>query len=101
MLTMVAVIGLVVFLGTLGIAIGMRLPGTERETPVVQMQPERSRFFVLGAGSEEPAGEVSMEVLLARLEQHVRQERAAVETFPERPRSEDLRTKTSSPLAMN
>lgn len=99
MLTTVAVIGLVVVVGTVGLALGLG-PAEAEPQPTVRIQTEQSRFFVLGGGSE-PAGEVPMEVLLARLEQHVRHERAAVEGFPERPRAEDLRTKTTSPLTLN
>lgn len=53
-----------------------------------------SAFFVV-----EKKGEVQMEILLARLEQHVRQERAAVEMFHDEPSAASLRRNTSSPLA--
>lgn len=99
MLTTVAVIGLIVFVGGLGIVLGL---GPERpvEEPRLPAQPEadRSRFFVLRTDGL-PSGELPAEVLLSRLEQHVRQERAVVEQFPDRPSREDLRARTSSPLA--
>jgi hypothetical protein len=97
MLTMVAVIGLIVVVGGVGIVLGLA-PDDRLEADVaVAPPPEPARasaFFVVPEKTE-----VHIEVLLARLEQHVRQERAAVETFHDEPSAASLRSRTSSPLA--
>jgi hypothetical protein len=95
MLATVAVIGLVVFVAVVGLALGLgppdELPAEPRPRPV---ERPPSAFFVA-----EKKTEVQMEILLARLEQHVRQERAAVEMFHDDPSAASLRGQTSSPLA--
>jgi hypothetical protein len=94
MLTMVAVIGLVVVVGGVGLALGLSPDGEPEVVAPVKPVDKPSAFFVV-----EKKAEVQMEILLARLEQHVRQERAAVETFPDDPSAASLRRSTSSPLA--
>lgn len=93
MLTTVAVIGLFVVVGGLGIALGLAPEQRPVAPEPVKPAESPSAFFV------DQKGEVQMEILLARLEQHVRQERAAVEMFHDEPSAASLRRNTSSPLA--
>jgi hypothetical protein len=93
MIAIVAAVGLFIFVAVVGIAFGL---GTFEDPPaeaVIRPPAQPSAFFVKG-----PSAEVQLEILLARLEQHVRQERAAVETFPDQPSAASLRCSTTSPL---
>jgi hypothetical protein len=94
MLATVAVTGLVIFVAVLGIALGLSPPHEEPAPAPRPIERAPSSFFVV-----EKKSEVQMEILLARLEQHVRQERAAVEMFHDDPSTASLRRQTSSPLA--
>jgi hypothetical protein len=95
-----ALVGMIVVLGGLGLMLGLSAAWRNDEAPAegAERQTDRSRFFVLRTEAPALGGEVPVELLLSRLEQHVRQERAAVECFPDQPRAEDLRSRTSSPL---
>ncbi len=103
MLTMFAVIGLIVVVGGVGIVLGLAPPADEEQPAVALAKPteipteKTSAFFV--AQPSQPRAEVQMEILLSRLEQHVRQERHAVEMFHDEPSAANLRRDTSSPLA--
>ncbi len=93
MIEIVAAVGLFVVVAVVGIALGL---GPAQEPPVetdIRPAQQPSAFFVKDASAE-----VQLEILLARLEQHVRQERAAVELFHEQPSAESLRCSTTSPL---
>ena len=58
-----------------------------------------SRFFVAEAAPQDPQiPRVSLEVLLAQIERHVRLEHAAAESFLDFPTSETLHSRTASPL---
>ena len=57
------------------------------------------RFFAVGAPVVPPAvGAVPVDVLLMRLEQHIRLEQAAAESFHQFPTAESLHVRTVSPL---
>ena len=94
MLLTIGLVGTVIFVVVIGIALGLGPVGDEPRPVVPQQAVEkRSAFFVA-----ETRTEVQMEILLARLEQHVRQERAAVEGFHDEPSAASLRCSTTSPL---
>ncbi len=95
MLTLVAVIGTIIVVVGVGVALGLA-PEDEPASAVKPAPAEAtpSTFFIT-----EPRIETQMEILLARLDQHVRQERAAVEMFHDEPSAASLRRNTSSPLA--
>ena len=57
-----------------------------------------SHFFVAQAPQVAPIPRVSLEVLLAQIERHVRLEYAAAESFIDFPSSESLHSRTMSPL---
>jgi hypothetical protein len=69
---------------------------------------EPRRFFVQGenatagadiSGIDMPSpGPMPMETLLLQIERHIRLERAAAESFHDRPTGESLHTRTASPL---
>jgi hypothetical protein len=93
MIEIIALIAFFVVVPIIGVALGLR-PAEEPPVEDRVQEPARpSTFFVRDASAE-----VQLEILLGRLEQHVRQERAAVESFHERPSAESLRCATTSPL---
>ena len=94
MLWMVAVIGMMVLVGGISVVLWLAPPADEPVAEAPRPVEKPSAFFVA-----ETRTEVQMEILLARLEQHVRQERAAVELFHDEPSAATLRGNTSSPLA--
>jgi hypothetical protein len=56
------------------------------------------QFFVADDTMPAAAARVPVEILLAQLEQHVRLEQAAAESFLHVPTNESLHTRTRSPL---
>ncbi len=56
------------------------------------------RFFADGAAPPSPAPAVPHEALLLQIEQHIRLEQAAAESFLSRPSRELLHERTKSPL---
>jgi hypothetical protein len=82
--------------GLAAFALGPDRRRIEAAKPVAEAP--RSQFFLLSQQPAESARDISNELLLARVEQYVRQERAAVEHFPDRPRAEDLRGRAPARL---
>jgi glucose/arabinose dehydrogenase len=73
------------------------LPATQPELPAVKASP--ARFFSERASSAVPVPpQVPIEVLLQQLENHVRLEQAAAESFVAFPTQALLHSKTSSPF---
>ncbi len=79
----------------------------EREAPppVVQAARERQRFFASAPAVRAEAAKdavepelVPVEALLLRIEQHIRLEQAAAESFLNRPTDESLHSRTTSRL---
>ena len=78
----------------------------EREAPplAVQAAREPQRFFVAAPARPESAKDaaepelVPVEALLLRIEQHIRLEQAAAESFLNRPTDESLHSRTTSRL---
>lgn len=66
--------------------------------PVAQIGSLADAFFVHDAALEGIRTRVPIEVLLRRLESHVRLEQAAAESFLMAPTLESLHTRTTSPL---
>ena len=56
------------------------------------------RFFTVAQPLVPPAGALPIDVLLLRLEQHIRLEQAAAESFHQFPTPESLHVRTVSPL---
>jgi hypothetical protein len=92
MIEIVAAVALFIFIAVVGIALGLGSPEERPAETAIRPPAQPSAFFV-----KEPT-EVQLEILLARLEQHVRQERAAVERFHDDPSAASLRCSTTSPL---
>lgn len=101
MIAVAAVVGLVVVLLACGVVLGLGAADPAESMQVAAEQPvERSRFFVVRTDAPGvPAGEVPLELIVSRLEEHVRRERAAVALFHDQPSPDSLRCRTSSPLA--
>jgi len=57
-----------------------------------------AQFFVADEAKPAVAARVPVEILLAQLEQHVRLEQAAAESFLHLPTTDSLHTRTKSPL---
>jgi hypothetical protein len=80
----------------------------EASQPVVQAAREPQRFFASAPGAVPPADQaakartepelVPVEALLLRIEQHIRLEQAAAESFLHRPTGESLHSRTTSRL---
>lgn len=92
---------MVLCMSVLGLAMAAMAFGAatrpERTSSGVAAQPHvakpQARFFV-----EPMAPRVSIEALLAQIENHVRLEQAAAESFVEYPTARMLHSKTSSPF---
>ena len=76
------------------LAFGAATRGEEptKEKPAVRPAMPAPRFFV------DPAGRVPIEALLLQIENHVRLEHAAAESFMEHPNSALLHSRTTSSL---
>ncbi len=95
------------FFGLLGLAIlsipfwiaflGERDAARLEQEPTPVEVPSRSRFFAEAAASPAPV-RVPIEALLLQIENHVRSEHAAAESFLESPTAALLHTRTASPL---
>jgi hypothetical protein len=91
---------MVLCMSVLGLALAAMAFGAatrpERTPPATQPQPHVAKaaphFFV------EPTTRVPIEALLLQIENHVRLEHAAAESFVEYPTSAMLHSKTASPL---
>lgn len=92
-------------LAVLSLAFGA---ATRGERPSVPSRPEPrvpvdrplppQRFFADAAAGATPPASVPFEALLLQIEQHIRLEQAAAESFLNRPSSESLHERTKSPL---
>ncbi|MFZ5926528.1 MAG: hypothetical protein ACOYX1_03675 [Acidobacteriota bacterium] len=71
-------------------------PAAELEVPLAEPAP--SQFFVDGLKVPEARPRVPLEALLLELENHVRLEQAAAESFLAAPSSSLLHCRTTSPL---
>jgi hypothetical protein len=69
----------------------------EPRLPVDRSLPPQ-RFFADGAAGPAVPGAVPYEALLLQIEQHIRLEQAAAESFLHRPSSESLHERTTSTL---
>lgn len=94
MLPLILTMAFIVLLGGALAGMAMTRPQAPAETRAPAPEARPSRFFLAKSWVDgtHRATEVSEELLLARIEQYMREERAAVESFPERPRKEDLET---------
>lgn len=66
--------------------------------PDLRLVPEPARFFAKDASEGASQQPVPVEVLLSRIEHHIRLEQAAAETFLDVPNAETLHSRTVSPL---
>jgi hypothetical protein len=62
---------------------------------------EPARFFARPVAADPGAAGVPTELLLLQLEQHIRLEQAAAESFHLAPTAESLHSRTSSPLVVH
>jgi hypothetical protein len=71
-----------------------------RKTVAKELGAVPERFFAQDASqpTAPPAQPVPIELLLARIERHVRLEQAAAESFVDYPSAESLHSRTTSPL---
>lgn len=94
-LLVIGIVGGIVLLlgcGLAAVALGPEHPTAEKP---MEQRPTRSRFFL----EEEPQPtrrQLPRDILIARFEEHVRAERAAVANFPDLPRAEDLQVPPQS-----
>jgi hypothetical protein len=74
--------------------------GREAEVPAAKPvpAPAPTRFFVEEMPVAAPQPRVPIEALLLQIEQHIRLEQAAAESFLESPTARSLHSRTSSPL---
>ena len=72
----------------------------EQETPRTAAGPDAPKFFARGLPASVPIGRtgVPLELLRVQIEQHVRMEQAAAQTFHQYPTVEALHRQTASPL---
>ena len=95
MLLTIGIIGMVVFVVCCGVFLGLKEP----ESSEGQSMPaaEQPRFFAEQATGFEASDPLAVELLLKRLEEHIRTEEAAAEAFLQSPTAENLHVRTDSP----
>lgn len=94
--------GALIWAVLVAVHLGDRLQADQHRLPKELSAAAAPRFFAAPVDASGPGiGAVPIEVLLARLEQHVRLEQAAAESFHVAPTVESLHSRTPSPLLMN
>ncbi len=102
MLAMIGLVGMLVLVIGLGVFLGLAPePQRTRASAAERQAAAPARFFDPQPRMEnvfQDGTALPLELLLSRLERHVRQEQAAVEGFVLEPSAQNLRRHTSSPL---
>ncbi len=99
MLELSLVLVIVLMVGSASITYAFASERDRAQAPArmeAQQVAQPSHFFAPTEIVKPPR--IPRELAISRLEQHVRQERAAVEQFPESPSRQSLRANTSSPF---